>query len=210
MMETVAVVLAAGKGARLGGPKALLRWSAGGKPRPLAIAHAEARLGAECTRVLIVARKPVVQALIPFVMPGLDLLVSSAPDDQGPAGSIATAAAKLGADDRVLIMPVDTVPAKAATVASLLARLGTGGAAPLAVRPRHGGRGGHPVALQARALERYREPNPPSLRDHLSALGDACVDEDVDDPDVLVDFDTPTEAMRVLRAPPTFFGADGK
>jgi CTP:molybdopterin cytidylyltransferase MocA len=209
MMETVAVVLAAGKGARLGGPKALLRWTAGGKPRPLAIAHAEARLGAECTRVLIVARKPVVQALIPFVMPGLDLLVSSAPDDLGPAGSIATAAAKLGADDRVLIMPVDTVPAKAATVASLLARLGTGGAAPLAVRPRHGGRGGHPVALQAAALERYREPNPPALRDHLQALGEACVDEEVDDPDVLVDFDTPTEAMRVLRAPVTFFG-DGK
>ncbi|UQA54697.1 nucleotidyltransferase family protein [Polyangium aurulentum] len=210
MMETVAVVLAAGKGARLGGPKALLRWSAGGKPRPLAMAHAEARLGADCTRVLIVARKPVVQALISFVVPGIDLLVSTAPDEQGPAGSIATAAGRLGAAERVLVFPVDTVPAKAATVASLFARLGTGGAAPLAVRPRHGGRGGHPVALQAKALERYREPNPPPLRDHLQALGDACVDEDVDDPDVLVDFDTPSEAMRVLRTPVAFFGADGK
>lgn len=209
-METVAIVLAAGKGARLGGPKALLRWAAGGKPRPLAIAHAEARLAAESQRVLIVTRKPVVQVLLPFVVPGVDLLVSSASDDLGPAGSIATAAARLGPADRALVIPVDTLPAKATTVASLLARLGTGGAAPLAVRPRHGGRGGHPVALQGAALERYRQPNPPPLRDHLQALGEACVDEEVDDPDVLVDFDTPAEAMRVLRAPVAFFGADGK
>ncbi len=208
MTDTVSIVLAAGKGMRLGGPKALLLWPGppGTKPRPLAIAHAEARLSAESSRVVVVARKPIVQALIPFVRPGLDLVVSDATDELGPAGSIATAVLRIGADDRVLVCPVDTLPARAATVASLLAGLGVGGAPPLATRPRHGGRAGHPVALQARALDRYRQPNPPPLRDHLHALGGDLLDVDVDDADILVDINTPAEAIRYLRAPPTFLG----
>ncbi|HVK70954.1 MAG TPA: nucleotidyltransferase family protein [Polyangium sp.] len=208
MTNTVSIVLAAGKGMRLGGPKALLLWPGppGQKPRPLAIAHAEARLSAESSRVVIVARKPIVQALIPFVRPGLDLLVSDADDDLGPAGSIATAVQRLAASDRVLVCPVDTLPARATTTAALLGALGADGAPPLATRPRHGGRAGHPVALQGHALDRYRQPNPPPLRDHLHALGGDLRDVDVDDADVLVDINTPVEAMRYLRAPPTFFG----
>lgn len=211
MSDTVTIVLAAGRGLRLGGPKALLLWpgAANQKPRPLAIAHAEARLSAESKRVIVVARKQVVAALIPFVRPGLDLVVSSAPDDLGPAGSIATAVPKLAPDDRVIVCPVDTLPARAETVKALLDKLGTGGAPPLATRPKHSGRAAHPVALQAVALDRYKQPNPPPLRDHLHALGEACVDVDVDDADVLVDMDTPAQAMRWLRGPPSFLG-EGK
>jgi molybdenum cofactor cytidylyltransferase len=208
MTNTVSIVLAAGKGMRLGGPKALLLWPGppGQKARPLAIAHAEARLSADCSRVVVIARKPIVQALIPFVRPGLDLVVSDAADELGPAGSIATAVQRISADDRVIVCPVDTLPARAATVSALLAALGANGDAPLATRPRHGGRAGHPVALQGRALDRYRQPNPPPLRDHLHALGGDLRDIDVDDADVLIDINTPAEAMRHLRAPPTFLG----
>jgi len=212
MKDIVTVVLASGKGVRLGGPKALLLWpgQAGSKPRPLAVAHVEARLAAESARVIVVARKPVIQALIPFVRPGLDLLVSDAPDELGPAGSIAAAVAKLSANDRVLACPVDTLPAKASTVEKLMEKLGASGSAPVAARPRHGGRSGHPVALWGSALERYRQPNPPPLRDHLRSLGEGCVEVDVDDADVLVDIDTPAEAMRHLKGPPAFLGeADG-
>jgi len=207
-MSTVTILLAAGKGMRLGGPKALLVFpgAPGARPLPLAIAHAEARLAAESSRVVVVARKPIVQALIAFVRPGLDLVVSDAAEELGPAGSIATAVTRLDADDRVIVCPVDTLPARAATVAALLAGLGEAGAPPLATRPRHGGRTGHPIAIQAKALDRYRSPTPPPLRDHLHGLGDAVRDIDVDDPDVLVDIDTPADAMRRLRAPLTFFG----
>jgi molybdenum cofactor cytidylyltransferase len=210
MNNVVTVVLAAGKGVRLGGPKALLLWPGrpGTKPMPLAVAHAEARLAAESSRVIVVARKPVVQALIPFVRPGLDLVVSTAPDDLGPAGSIATAAAKIAPTDRVLVCPVDTLPARAETVERLLSSLGAEGAAPIATRPRHGARTGHPVALWGSALERYRQPNPPPLREYLGELGDGCISVEVDDADVLADIDTPVEAMRYLRGPPTFLGLD--
>ncbi len=206
MADTVTIVLAAGKGLRLGGPKALLMWPGpkGTKPKPLAIAHAEARLGAESKRVIVVARKHVVQALIPFVRPGLDLLVSNELDELGPAGSIAAAAARLGPEDRVIVCPVDTLPARAETVQKLLETLGSAGASPVAVRPRHAERFGHPVAMQTSALDRYRQPNPPPLRDHLRELGDAAVGVDVNDPDVLVDIDTPAEAVRYLHGQPTF------
>ena len=206
MSDTVAIILAAGKGMRLGGPKALLLWpgAQGTKPRPLAIVHAEMRLKAESTRAIVVARKQIVQILLPFVCPGLDLVVSDAPDELGPAGSLATAVSRIKADDRVLVCPVDTLPAKRETVEKLLSALGLAGAQPLATRPKQGERFGHPVAMQNAALDRYRQPDPPPLRDHLRALGDACIGVEVRDPDVLVDIDTPADAMRFLHGPPQY------
>lgn len=204
MAETVAIVLAAGKGMRLGGPKALLLWPSAGSRKPLAIVHAETRLQAECTRVIVVARKHIVQALLQFVCPGLDLVVSDAPDELGPAGSIATAVSRIQPTDRVLVCPVDTLPARRETAEKLLSALGPAGAPPLAARPKHGERFGHPVAMQGAALDRYRQPNPPTLREHLRALGDTCVGVDTRDPDVLVDIDTPADAARYLHGPPTY------
>lgn len=206
MTDTVAIVLAAGKGMRLGGPKALLLWpgAKGTKPRPLAIVHAEMRLQAESTRAIVVARKHIVQMLLPFVLPGLDLIVSDAPDELGPAGSLAMAASRIQPTDRVLVCPVDTLPAKRETAERLLSSLGTKGASPLATRPKVGERFGHPVAMQSVALDRYRQPDPPPLRDHLRALGEACIGVELRDPDVLVDIDTPADAARYLHGPPTY------
>ncbi|AUX45703.1 hypothetical protein SOCE26_071990 [Sorangium cellulosum] len=211
MKQVITIVLAAGAGRRLGGPKALLAWPAatkGGAERPLAVAHAEARLSAESARVLVVVRSAIFHALLAHVRPGIDLVSWTAPDDLGPAGSLAVAAPRIGDADAVLVTPVDVPPASAATVAQLLARLDAGGAStgapPLAVRPRHLGRGGHPVVLRAEGLQRYLEPDPPPLRDHLKALGDRCVDEEVEDPGVLLDLNVPLDVIRVLGGPPRF------
>ncbi|AUX24809.1 hypothetical protein SOCEGT47_053490 [Sorangium cellulosum] len=213
MKRVITIVLAAGAGKRLGGPKALLAWPAAtkdGPERPLAIAHAEARLSAESARVLVVVRSSVMNALLAHVRPGIDLVAWSAPDDLGPAGSLAVAAPRIGDAEAVVVTPVDVPPASAATVARLLARLDAGAASeasaapPLAVRPRHLGRGGHPVVLRAEALARYLEPDPPPLRDHLRSLGERCVDEDVDDPGVLLDLNVPVDVIRVLGGPPHF------
>lgn len=211
MKRPVAVVLAAGKGERLGGPKALLAWPAAkgapaGAPteRPLAIAHAEARLAAECGRVLVIVRKPVFAVLLRYVLPGIDLIVSSAPDDLGPAGSLAVAAARLAGEEELIITPVDVPPARADTVAHLRARLCAGDPAPLAIRPRYDRRGGHPVVMRAEALARYGEPAPPPLREHLRSLGARTVDEDVNDASVLLDLNTPVDVIRATGAPPRF------
>jgi CTP:molybdopterin cytidylyltransferase MocA len=200
------VVLAAGAGTRLGGPKALLAWPSpkGQKPVPLAIAHAEERLGAESGRVLLVVRKPMLGSLLGYVQPGVDLLASDAADELGAAGSLAFAVSRLGEVDAAVVTPVDTPPAHADTVARLVAAL-AGDPALLAARPVCRGRAGHPVALRRAALERYAAPAPPPLREHLRALGPACGDVDVTDPTVLIDLDTPADVMGTLGALPRFF-----
>ena len=107
--QVVTVILAAGAGKRLGGPKALLVWPGPkGEERPLAIAHAEERLAAESRHVLVVTRKPTMLALLRFVRPGVDLLASDAADDLGPAGSLAFAVPRLGDAEIVIVTPVDT------------------------------------------------------------------------------------------------------
>ncbi len=202
-LRVVTVVLAAGVGKRLGGPKALLAWPVtpgpqppgargvgAGADRPLAVAHAEERLAAESRRVLVVTRPPVVKVLLAYVRPGLDLLSSDAADDLGAAGSLAFAVPRLGDVDIVVVTPVDTPPARAATVARLLAALAADSAL-LAARPVCHGRAGHPVALRLAALQRYTEPGPPPLRDHLLTLGAACAAVDVTDPTVLIDSQHP-------------------
>lgn len=208
MKGVVTVILAAGRGDRLGGPKALLAWPssppmAGAPERPLAIAHAEERLAAESARVVIVTRKQIVPTLLRYVRPGIDILVSDAADELGPAGSLACAVARLGDAEKVIVTPVDAVPARRETVAALLARLD---ADPnlLAARPTYHDRGGHPVVLRPEALARYREPNPPPLRDHLKALGPRCASEPVADAGVRIDLDRPADVVGVLRAMPRF------
>lgn len=206
MKGAVTVVLAAGSGKRLGGPKALLAWPSSAKGKkdvPLAAAHAEARLAAESERVLVVTRKPMMKPLFPYVRPGLDLLVSDAADELGPAGSIAYATAKLGDAEIVVITPVDVPPAKPETVGKLVEAL-VADPSKLAARPVYKGRSGHPVALRRGALDRYASPAPPPLRDHLRALGAEVVEVEVNDPSILVDLNTTADVIGVLRTMPRF------
>lgn len=220
----VTIVLAAGTGKRLGGPKALLAWPTGipdarpsgagpgasksappkpGKEVPLAIAQADARLAAESARVLVVVRKACMKPLLRHVRVGLDLLASEAPDELGPAGSLAVAAPRVGDAEAVIVTPVDALPAKRDTVQRLLDALAADPQR-LAARPVYKGKNGHPVALRPAALARYAEPSPPSLRDHLRALGDAVVGVEVNDPAVLIDLNTPADVMGHLRTLPRF------
>jgi len=203
--QVTTVVLAAGAGKRIGGPKALLSWpSTGGAPRPLAIAHAEERLAAESGRVLVVTRRAIVGSLLGYVRPGIDVVASDAPDEVGPAGSLACAAPRLGDVDVVIVTPVDAQPAKSETVAKLLDVLAAEPST-LAARAVFQGRGGHPVAVRAFVLTRYLAPDPPPLRDVLRTLGSACVDVEVNDRTVLLDLDTPADVMGVLGSLPKFF-----
>ena len=203
MNRILSIVLAAGDGKRLGGPKALLAWpSPSGKDRPLSIAHAEERLAAESAEVLIVTRKAMIPALLGYVRPGIHLLSSDAAADLGPAGSLAFAVSRLPEGDLILVTPVDTQPARAETVRAMVARLE---ADPLllAARPSYHGRGGHPVVLRRAALDAYKTAAPP-LRDHLAALADKVAVVEVSDPTIVLDLNTPADVMGVLRALPRF------
>ena len=213
LAPVVAIVLAAGKGARLGGPKALLLVRPPVSPHemPLIEAQCRDRLAAESARALAVVR-PDVAALVAGRLraAGAEPVASRAPDALGPAGSLAAAAAHLASaftpDLVALVTPVD-VRASAATASALVAALlaPSEGPPPLAAVPRHAGRRGHPVALRAEALARYLDPDPPPLRDHLRALADRVLPVDVDDPLILEDLDFPhqTEALLRLTGGPT-------
>jgi len=188
--DTACLIVASGRGVRMGGPKALLLWTDGA---PLAVSHV--RMRHEVRQVVVVARAAVATRLRPW-LPTARVIASSAPGSWGPAGSIA-AAVRAGAFARerwVLITPVDLVPTRVETVAALLEAADRGVEA---VRPLCDGRGGHPVLVRAEVLvQAYLvSGTPPPLRDVLRAIGAGCVQVPVDDPDIRADLDTP-EAYR--------------
>ena len=199
----ITLVLAAGRGTRIGGPKALLAWPL--LPQtwivPLAVAHVEQR--SESDRVIVVTRDDIATVLrkhapIEFGGSGRgELVISTAADALGPAGSIAAAMPALSTTmhedaDLILITPVDCPPVLPSTAHALLDALRDDTGA-LAAKPRFEGRGGHPVAVRRSALQVYAlhgdgdAAAPPPLRDVLRAVPTVSVA--VDDPMIAWDID---------------------
>jgi molybdenum cofactor cytidylyltransferase len=189
----VGVVLAAGRGVRAGGPKALARDAAGDA---LAVIHARALLAAGCRDVVVVVRADVARALATEMPPAANVVVSTEPDEDGPAGSLRAGYPTIQAlgPEEVVVTPVDKRTASRELVDALCEELAGGHRA---ARPVHDGRGGHPVALRPAVLAPYATAGPPPLRDVLYALGRGaggmCDVPWIDD--VLDDLDT-AEALR--------------
>lgn len=207
----IAIVTAAGRGQRMGGPKALLavRWGDNTGELPLAIAHAKTHLDGGAERVILVTKAEVAGVLAPFAQRGLDIVISSEPHEVGPAGSIRHALKMLGNHgDWLMIEPVDMPPSSAAIRKELLAgasRTPT----PDAVRPVYQGRRGHPVLVRRSALTpMLDEQSPPKLRDLLHALGDKVIDVDVPDVRAVTGFDVPEDVERFYGETARFFQED--
>ena len=189
-----ALVLAAGRGARVGGPKALLL--IGGVP--LALAHMRARL-VDCARVVVVARASVVAALSSGAA---WFVVSDEPERHGPAGSIRAAVVRGALDDvdRVIVTPVDVAPAGTDVIAALFAALADGASAASFVH-------GHPIAIRAEVLrERYQTAAaPPTLREVLADLGPAYLRLPTSFP-LPRALDHVEDVVRATGSPPRVFG----
>jgi CTP:molybdopterin cytidylyltransferase MocA len=194
-MRRVLVVLAAGSGSRMGGPKALLDLDG----VPLAIAHVNAHASL-VARALVVLRASVAATLKRFD-PSLETIISDRDDALGPAGSLAAVAQELAPDDRVIVQHVDRPIAARATLDALFDALDRDGV--LAARPTHAGRRGHPIGARGACFEAYRDATP-TLRDVLRALGQACVDVPVDDAAILANLTTPADMQQHLGRPPRF------
>jgi len=192
-----AIVLGAGRGQRIGGPKALLEIDG----LTLAERHVQRALLIGCRRVVLVVRPEVADVLDASACPALTIAVSEAPD---PAGSLAVGLRARGEGDcALLITPVDAFPTSQETFTALVAALEAGALAATPLLNRSG-RGGHPVLCRREVLTPYRTASPPPLRDVLHALGTARVRVPVDDPAIAVDLDTPEDFRNVANASPRF------
>jgi CTP:molybdopterin cytidylyltransferase MocA len=193
-MRVVAIVLAAGEGRRMGGPKALLPVGEGTflshacrlLARP-GVASVVAVLGAEAERVRALAGIP----------PGPTVVVN----ERWREGMLTSvwagleAAEGLGAE-AVLLHPVDNPFVEPATIDAVLAALA--GSAEIAV-PSHGGRRGHPSAFARRVWPALRAaPLAGGARTVLASEAHLVVHVPCG-PDCLVDVDTPGDLEAATR-----------
>lgn len=96
--------------------------------------------------------------------------------------------------DRVFVTPVDIPLVRVETLRALQRAEGD------VIRPRWGGKSGHPILLAASVVDKMMDyDGTDGLRGAIYALSEAMVDLPVDDRAVLLDADTP-EAYRRLRA----------
>jgi molybdenum cofactor cytidylyltransferase len=174
------IVLAAGDGERMGGPKALLVYHG----MPLALAHALRALSLGCDEAVIAVRRdhPALHA------DRVRIVLSSASD---PAGSLRIALEGLAPEEVVLIAPVDSAPVAPATFKALATTL-EGGAA--AACPTYQGHGGHPILCRVHALGSFR-----TLRDVPRTRVDVL------DASILVDLDTPEDVRALTAEGPRFW-----
>ncbi|MBK8256258.1 MAG: NTP transferase domain-containing protein [Polyangiaceae bacterium] len=212
MTRFTSLILAAGRGTRIGGPKALLLVGSGPDAAPLAEVQSRDHLAVGASTVAVVLRAREADMLAPRLQSrGVRIVVSEAPEEHGPAGSIAAAvrALDLAPPAVWLITPVDlrVAPQTLHAVATF-----NDPSAPrtVAVVPSFQGRKGHPVAILSSALTRYVEPNPPPLRDHLRSLADGVHILHVPDPNITENLNRSSQTQTLARItesalPPRFF-----
>lgn len=192
------VILGAGRGTRVGGPKALLLVEPATRV-PLAVAHVRARR--EASAIVVVVTAEVASMLAPQLAgTGARIVVNALPNEWGPAASLRACAAELAACERWIVGPVDALPALEASIDLLLDALGAGVDAARFVR-------GHPVAARASLLrDAYvGEGEPPTLRDVLARARVVTVPLP-DDPAITTELDTVDDVVRVTGARPVFLG----
>lgn len=193
-----AVVLAAGRGERMGRTKATLPW--GGRTildtwvarlRAAGVREVVAVLGLDGPLVASSLDRTTVVGLVPnpeaercglreSLLLGLDALASPGP---------------------FLFTPVDVPPPDPAVLTALLAAFSDGAEEPFAVRPCFQGRPGHPVAVGSAFVQRLYEGEPGDRIDELLSWATRRVrDVPVEDPRVLADLDSPEDYLHALRA----------
>jgi len=198
-MSLAGIVLAAGRSARMGSPKALLDFR--GEPFVLRILEALEALDLK-TRIVVVGPRHEAKD-IRALLSRHDCMVIENPDVEG--GPIASLRAGLGVvhtikPSGVLVWPVDLPHVRVDTVERLIDVFRR--TAPLAVVPRFGTRRGHPIIWASAAFAELEESDA-ATRDGARAVLRAHQPDirevPVDDPAVIDDLNTPEDYERLVR-----------
>jgi len=189
-----AIILAAGEGRRMGGPKTRLVFDG----RTLLAHQVDAFVRLGCTRVVAVVR-PEEERSAPtgsLVVPALT---------RSPAESLACGlrALALDAADLVFIGPVDMRPPRPETLTTLRDAASAWPEVD-AVTPRHRGKSGHPILVRFRIVGDHLDlrRTPPPLRNIIRSARRLRVD--VEDAAILDDFDTPLDMPKSPSFQPSF------
>ena len=196
-MSLAGVVLAAGRSARMGSPKALLDFL--GRPFAVRILEAMEALEVKTRLIVLGPDAPRIQPAIA----GHDCMIVENPEpDTGPIASLRGALRALQPlqPSAVLVWPVDLPHVRVTTVERILETHRRTGSA--AVVPTFAERRGHPViwgsALFDDLLEDWdatREGARAVLRKHLQQV----LSVPVDDPAVIDELNTPEDYERLVR-----------
>jgi molybdenum cofactor cytidylyltransferase len=192
------IVLAAGRSARMGSPKALLDFR--GQPFLIRILEAFEALDLK-TRVVVVG--PDESVIRPAIAAHECVIVDNADVDGGPIASLRCALASLDAarPAAALVWPVDLPHVRIATVERLIETYRRT-PAPIVV-PTFADRRGHPVIWDAALFPELAE-SPTATREGARAVLHAHAAElrtvAVDDPAVVDHINTPEDYERLIRA----------
>lgn len=178
-MMIAGIVLAAGEGARIGGPKALLETGTAG----------ETFVARACQVLRKAAVDPVVVVTAPNLadgvraLAGVALVVENPDPTRGQSSSLQTGLAALASisPEAVVLLPVDVPLVTVETVRALIHVWRQ--FSPAVVRPTRGEVHGHPVVLGREVLEGLAnlapgEPANHVVRRHATATGDVEIDDD--------------------------------
>ena len=183
------VLLAAGRGRRMGGAKQFQPWPTSQGSQPLVAASFDAVCGVCADMIVVLGHRA---AEVTDLLAGRSFhSVKSDPD--GPMfQSICAglrAAGELDAGATVVLHPGDHPEVAGATLKSIVAVSRSDNRR--AVLPEYRGRGGHPVLIPPVVIERVLAAEcPDGLREFWRDYPELCTRIDVDDPSVIRDVDT--------------------
>lgn len=186
----IGVILAAGRGRRMGCTKQLVTWPTPEGPKPLVAAAYDA-IRPICDQMVVVLGH---DADVVATALGTRTFVRAMGDPDAPmfhsirAGL--TAALKIDPTATIVLQPGDHPAVDETTLQALLEC--SRSRAALAIIPEHGGRGGHPVLIPpAIAALLLQADSPHGLGQFWKEHPELCHRLPVDDPTILRDIDTP-------------------
>jgi len=188
MSAPAAILLAAGEGRRMGGPKALLVVDG----TPLVLAHVERLREIGCRPIVVVVRSAMVEH-VHAVLGDKSWVQIVASDTSSMVASLVVGLQRgvPSAGQAVVVSTVDSLPVRRSTLSALLSALSENGVE--VATPCHQGRGGHPVVVRGSLLQALLRGYPGTLRDLIRSAEAQRVRLAVDDPAVTIGLDTPAD-----------------